>query len=209
MKWQILIPTIPHRHAKLVALLDVLAAQMDPQVEVLIYHDNLQATYAEKLQALADAATADYTSHLADDDSVSPVFIPRILEAVKDNPDYVGFYVRYSEHGNVQGRVIHSLARLGWYTNSQEIVRDLMYYNPLRRELAERVKFRGRACDTEWADDLRGLEIVENEVFIPEEMYYYQHDVTDDFYVPREPMPVEAIPPHPEYPFVRYICVHS
>ena len=46
-----------------------------------------------------DMATADYTSHLANDDSVAPDFIPRVLEAMESDPDYVGFKVRYTEAG--------------------------------------------------------------------------------------------------------------
>lgn len=207
MIWQILIPTIPHRHGKFVALLDVLAAQMRPGVEVLIYRDNLQSSYAEKLQALADAATADYTSHLADDDSVSPVFISRILEAFKDQPDYVGFRVLYTEGGDLREGVTHSLQYPGW-SDSPAKVRDLMYYNPIRRELAEQVRFRGGDCDREWADDLRAAGIVKTEVFIDEEMYYYQHETGDDFRTPRQPWAGE-LPPLPEHPFVRYICEPS
>lgn len=41
--WQILIPTIPHRHDKLAGLLETLDAQMRPGVGVLAYRDNLEA----------------------------------------------------------------------------------------------------------------------------------------------------------------------
>lgn len=206
MRWQILIPTIPHRHAKLVELLDVLERQMLSGVEVLIYHDNLEASYAEKLQALADAATADYTSHLADDDSVAPDFIPRITEALKDNPDYVGYMVRYTDNGVQQLPVIHSLRCFGWRNTPEAIVRDLMYYNPIRRELAEQVKFRGAYCDTEWADDLRYLGIVKTEVFIDTPMLYYRRNPADNFHTPRNPWPADEIPlPPMDYPFVRYV----
>lgn len=206
MRWQILIPTIPHRHAVLTELLGVLAAQMAPDVEVLIYHDNLEASYTEKLQALADAATADYTSHLADDDSVAPDFIPRILEAFTEDPDYVGFRVRYTEKGVEQLPVVHSLTGYGWYTTYTTIVRDLMYYNPIRRELAEEVRFRGRYCDMEWAEDLRKLGHVETQVFIDDQMLYYRHDSSNNFHTPRQPFPANEIPlPPMDYPFVRYI----
>lgn len=181
---------------------------MDPDVEVLIYTDNLDVSYAEKLQTLADNATADYTSHLANDDSVAPDFIPKVLEALEQNPDYVGFYVRYTEAGVPQQQVIHSLQVNGWLDTYQRLERDLMYYNPIRRELAEMVKFRGAFCDMEWADDLRTLGVVKTEVFIEEEMHFYQHHPADNFHTGRVPMPAEEIPPLPstdDYPFVRHI----
>jgi hypothetical protein len=203
--WQILIPHIPHRHDKLLDLLDVLAAQMQPGVEVLIYTDNLDVSYTEKLQTLMDAATADYVSVLSNDDSVSPDFIPRVLQALEEWPDYVGFRVRYTEAGVPQAPVVHSLQCGGW-SDGEVLKRDLMYYNPIRRGLAQRVKFRGDFCDMEWADDLRALGCVRSEVFIDDELHYYQRDPADNFHTAREPMD-EPLPVIPDYPFVRHLCL--
>jgi hypothetical protein len=203
--WQVLIPHIPHRHDKLVELLDVLAAQMQPGVEVLIFTDNLEHSYAEKCQALADASTADYTSHLGNDDSVSPDFIPKVMEALEQWPDYVGFRVRYTEAGILQKPVVHSLQCGGW-SDGEVLRRDLMYYNPIRRGLAQRVKFRGPYCDMEWADDLRALGCVRTEVFIDEELHYYQRDPADNFHTSREPFP-GPLPEIPDYSFVRQLCL--
>ena len=76
MRYQLLIPTIPHRHAKLLNLLAVLDAQMQPGVSALLWRDNLEASYEQKLQGLLDDADADYVSVLQDDDSVSPDYLP-------------------------------------------------------------------------------------------------------------------------------------
>jgi hypothetical protein len=82
-----------------------------------------------------------------------------------------------------------------------------MYYNPIRRELAQQVRFRGDFCDVEWGDDLRALGIVQNEVLIPDEMVYYQRNVADNFHTQRTPMPEDEIPELPEYPFVKHLSV--
>lgn len=205
-RYQILIPHIPHRHAKLLDLLNVLEQQMRPGVQVLIYTDNLQVSYAQKCQALVDAADADYISHLANDDLVAPTFIPRILEALEQNPDYVGFRVRYTEAGVRQQPVIHSLACGCWSDTPDVLMRDLMYYNPIKLELARKVRFRGPYCDVEWADDLRALGCVKTEVFIDEELHYYQRDSSDNFHTPRQPMPEHLIPALPDYPFVEHLA---
>ena len=207
LTWQILIPTIAHRHGKLRGLLKVLDAQMRPGVRVTVWRDNLEHGYAEKLQGLYDAATAEYVSSLADDDSVAPDFIPRCLEAMADRPDYVGFRVLWTEAGVPQIPVRHSLACRAWYGTGLEMGRDLMYYNPVRREHADQVRFRGRDCDREWADDLRALGIVRTEVFIDAEMLYYRHDAADDFYVPRRPLPEDEILPLPSYPWLDVLAV--
>jgi hypothetical protein len=200
--WQILIPTIAHRHGKLRGLLRVLDAQMQPGVRVTVWRDNLEHSYAEKLQGLYDSATAEYVSSLADDDSVAPDFIPRCLEAMETSPDYVGFRVLWTEAGVPGYPVRHSLACGGWYDTILEVGRDLMYYNPVRREHAQLVRFRGTACDREWADDLRATGAVQAEVFIDAEMLYYRHDTADDFYVPRQPLPANEILPLPSYPWL-------
>lgn len=202
MSWQILIPTIPHRHAKLCGLLEVLDAQMRPGVRVMVYRDNLEVSYAGKLQALYDAATADYVSSLADDDSVAPDFIPAVCEAMEQDPDYVGFRVRYTEAGVPQLPVIHSLACGGWRQDAAGLYRDYMYYNPVRRSLAQRVKFRGPYCDEEWAQDMRSLGVAATQVYIDREMLYYQRDSADNFHTPRRPVPEETILPLPSYPWL-------
>jgi hypothetical protein len=201
--WQILIPTIPHRHDKLCALLAVLDAQVQPGVRVLVYRDNLQVSYAGKLQALYDAATADYVSSLADDDSVSPVFVTRVMDAIaRSRPDQVGFRVLYTEAGVRQMPVIHSITTPGWGAGGAGLFRDHCYYNPVRRELAQQVKFRGPYCDEEWAEDLRNLGIIKTEEFIDEEIFWYQRNPADNFHSARQPFPEDAIPPLPRYPWL-------
>ncbi len=200
--WQILVTTIPHRHDRLCRLLALLDSQMRPGVGVLLRQDNIRDGYRRNLQELMDAATAEYVSAIADDDSVSPDFIPRITEALESRPDYVGFRVRYTENGVRQKPVIHSLSCGGWQEHGPEFRRDLMYQNPVRREHAQQVKFRGLACDTEWADDMRALGIVRTEVFIDDELFYYQRDLSDYIATPRQPLPENLIQPLPAYPWL-------
>jgi hypothetical protein len=203
--WQILIPTIPHRHAKLGSLLATLDAQMRPGVSVLVFRDNLAVSYPAKMQALMDATYAEYVSTLSDDDSVAPDFIPRCLEAMSTRPDQVGFRVRYTEGGVLQLPVIHSLQCGGWHENGTGYYRDIMHFNPVRRELAQRVRFRGLVCDVEFAQDLRELGIIRTEVFIDDEILYYMRDNSDNFHSPRQPMAEEDIPPLPSFPWCEFI----
>ena len=101
--------------------------------------------------------------------------------------------------------VIHSLACGGWSESGAEYRRDLMYQNPVRREHAQRVRFRGVACDTEWADDLRALGCVKTEVFIDNEIFYYQRDLSDYIATPRWPLPDDLIRPLPSYPWLTVV----
>ena len=51
------------------------------------------------------------------------------------------------------------------------------------------MRFRGLACDVEWADDIRALGCVKTEVFIDDEIFYYQRDTSDYISTPRQPLP--------------------
>src|SRR6185295_3924726 len=133
MKWEILIPHIPHRHVQLLQLLAVLEPQMRRGVGVVIYSDNLEVGYGDKCQALLEASKAEYVSWLSNDDTVSSDFVSSILKAFKQKPDYVGFKVCYTEDGVPQLPVYHSLQYPGWYTTGTGIYRDIMHYNPIRR----------------------------------------------------------------------------
>ncbi len=215
--WNILITTIPHRHDKLLALLALLDSQMQPGVSVLLCRDEHMAGYRPGLQALMDAATAEYVSAIADDDSYSPDAIPRVMAALDTRPDYVGFRQRFTENGAWRYPVTNSLANYGWngcvpseggyyqHTPPNEFKLDLMYVNPIRREHAQRVRFRGLACDTEWADDIRALGIVKTEVFIDDEIYYYRRDLTDYISTPHGAFREDIIQPLPSYPWLTVV----
>jgi hypothetical protein len=126
------------------------------------------------------------------------------MAALASRPDYVGFRVRYTESGFRMKPVIHSLSCGGWDDGGPEYRRDLMYQNPVRREHAQQVRFRGLACDTEWADDLRALGIVRTEVFIDDEIFYYQR-TGDNIHVRKTPVPEDQLTPLPDYPWVTYL----
>lgn len=200
-----IIPTIPHRNAKLCSLLKTLDDQMQPGFSALVYRDNLQADLPTKMNALMDGVTAEYVSTMSDDDSVCPDFIPRVMAAIDEShPDQVGFRVRYTESGIPQPPVIHSLRCGGWFDTATGFYRDIMHFNPVRTELAKQVRFRGLVCDVEWAEDLRNLGIIKREEFIDDEIFYYRRDNSDNFHtvVRREPMPEADIQPLPYYPWL-------
>lgn len=207
MKYELLIPTVPHRHEKLCNLLSKLDAQMSPDTGVLLYRDNLRISYREKLQALSDFATGDYVSVLQDDDSVASDYIEAILTAVQEGPDQVGFRVRHTTDG-IRADVIHSMQHFpGVMFDGRTHYRDHMYFNPMKRELFQAVRFRGDACDDEWAYDQRTLGLVRTEVFIDREIFYYIRTSSDNWHTLRAcgSLPCEEIQPLPEYPWLKVL----
>lgn len=202
--WDLLIPTIPHRHGKLCAFLEELDKQWQPGFGVLVMRDNLQRPWIQsyaKWQDLTELSRADYISFAGDDDHFAPVFVSKVMERLRERPDYVGFPVRITFDGApTQWKCEHSLRHSGWGTDGDLMYRDIVHQNPIRRELALLSRWETVSADQDeqWAARLRATGKVKTESWIPEEMYYYQPS-PDNFHVQRKPLPVSDILPIPQY----------
>jgi len=202
--WDILICSVEHRTDQLAGLLAELALQMVPGVGVRIFRDNLQTGYGEKCDALLKSSSAEYVSMLDDDDWIASDFVARIVAALESKPDYVGFAVRYTEDGVYQIPVIHSLEFEGWHDFPHILRRDIVHFNPLRRELALLGQWEGgNGADRRWAAGVRGH--AKTQVYIPSEVYEYRHTSADTFLASSTREPLTEHPPRPEWPWAVYI----
>jgi hypothetical protein len=209
--WDILIPTIPHRHETLKALLTELDKQAIPGFGVRVMRDNLErrgiASYA-KWQDLADSSQADYISYGGDDDWVAPDFVSRVMTALEEEqPDYVGFPVRFTQDGQEMPPVLHSLRYSGWQ-DSPQMTRDIVHQNPMRRELSLLARWGSWGAPDEdalWAAAVRATGRVQTEAWIDDPMYWYQRVTHRNFWATTasaEPFAPADIPPLPEYPWL-------
>jgi hypothetical protein len=174
--WDILICSIVHRTEMLEDLLTEFRRQLQPGVGVRVFRDNLETQYGDKCQRLLDSSEAEYVSFFDDDDWPARDFVGAIRQALRKRPDYVGFEVRFTEDGVLQVPVYHSLRYPGWANNSDALLRDIVHFNPIRRELAVQSKWQGgAAADIRWADGLRELGCVKTEVYIDRVMHHYRH----------------------------------
>jgi hypothetical protein len=208
--YDVLILSIPHRDALLRDLLAELDRQMQPGVGVIVYRDNLEARYPRKCRALIEASRADYASFIDDDDMVAPDFIARVTAALEERPDYVGFPVRWTIDGVQQVPVVHSLRYGGWRNHPDILVRDIVHFNPIRRELAlagswDHPDGADHGADGHWAYTIRQTGLCRTEAWIDKEMYYYRFRSADSFLAPRSPLPADRIPPLPSYPWLTAI----
>lgn len=209
LTWEILVATIPHRHAKLVTLLAEIGRQQEElfgpgetPVGVLLYRDNLEVTYAGKNQALTHAATAEYVSCLDDDDWPAPGFLAWIWRALASRPDYVGFPVLWTRNGTPQLPVTHSLACGGWENKPDRLYRDIAQFNPIRRELALEGTWAGAdGPDRNWANGVRASGRCVTQEWIPEVMYHYRESTGDTFGTVRQPWP-GPLPELPSWPWL-------
>jgi hypothetical protein len=209
--YDMLLPTIPHRHAQLLPLLAELDRQWQPGFGMLLMRDNLQrsgdASYGKWNDLLA-LSQADYVSWAGDDDWVAPDFIPKIMTALESKPDYVGFQVRYTESGQVRVAVEHSLRYGCWASSADMLMRDIVHHNPIRRELAQLATWSvtHQSADVTWANDLRATGRVRTEAWIGEQMYHYRQ--SNNTWTARgssgmpSPLPASEIRPLPEYPWL-------
>ncbi len=206
--YDFLLPTIPHRHEQMCTLLAEINRQWQPGLGMLVKRDNLErpgdASYA-KWQELEEASQAEYTSFIADDDWIAPDFVHRIMTALQEKPDYVGFPVKYTSDGVLQLPVEHSLRHGTWANYPHLLARDIVHHNPIRRDLALLVKWRTENCaDRLWAEDLRATGRVLKETWISDQMYYYRETSKSwsRWSKAPAPMPVDDIPAMPQYPWL-------
>ena len=204
--WQILITSIPHRHATLTELLADLDRQVDPDfvphVSVLLYRDNLAVPYGDKTRALLEASQAGYVSCVDDDDLLTEHAVARVYAALcsRPRPDYVGFPVKWTKDGEDRIAIEHSLRHAGWNDSPEMLRRDLSEKNPMRRELALLGHWSGGyEAERRWAEGVRASGKCVTEAWVPEPVYWYRESSADTFQTARTPMAPADIPPLPAY----------
>jgi hypothetical protein len=212
--WDLLIATVPHRHALLCELLADLDKQirdnLSPgEVGAIIYRDNLLVSYGDKTQALLEASTASYVSCIDDDDLLARDGVARIVAALDAKPDYVGFAVHWTRDGVPQLPVEHSLRHPHWHNGDDRLIRSVMQFNPIRRDIALDGTWEGGyEAEVRWGLGVLAAGRCKTEVWLPEPpVYYYRESVADTFRIvaARAPVPAGQIPPLPQYPWLRVL----
>lgn len=176
MKLSILICTLPQRWADLSALMGTLNPQILPDVEVVISSDDMIKSIGQKRNDLLDAAKGDYVCFIDDDDQISDQYVFLMLNALATEPDCVGINgVMYSK-GRTRKPFTHSIKHGRWYEDSEQFYRTPNHWNPIRRELAQQVRFKpiNHGEDHDYSN--RILPLLKTEVYVEPPVYYYQFD---------------------------------
>jgi hypothetical protein len=210
--WDLLICTIPHRHGGLCGLLEDLDRQITEnnavgRVGAVLYRDNITVTYGAKTQALLNAATADYVSCIDDDDLLAPGAMTRVLHALDQRPDYVGFAVRWTKNGDLMLPVEHSLRHPPWENKPDMLYRSVMHFNPIRRDIALGGTWDGgNEAEVRWQSQILTQDRCKTEVWIPDPpVYWYRENTFDTFNSTRAQIPAYQIEPVPSYPWLRVL----
>lgn len=87
----VLIPSIIEREAKLGRLMEVLAKQADPRLEVLVYLDDRTVPLGEKRNDLMRRAEGRFLCHIDDDDCVTADFFEKLLPKLQYDCDLIAY----------------------------------------------------------------------------------------------------------------------
>lgn len=177
--WQILVCSVWARTGYLEPLLCHLSTQAAPyggRVEVVVDRDNGQATVGAKRTRLLEQATGRYISYVDDDDWVSDDYVARVMLALTEKPDAVGFNLSYEHHGRADKIAIHSRRHTDWSEDTLAYYRTINHLNPVKRQCALwTLPFKdGFGEDMEYARRL--APYIRSEVFLDgEPVYRYRY----------------------------------
>jgi glycosyltransferase involved in cell wall biosynthesis len=181
IKLTIAIPTIFGREEQFNSLLAELERQKEPyyfQVEILWHKDNKEMSIGAKRNLLYKQAKGAYTVLLDDDDTVAPDYIAKVMEALKQEPDCVGYLEQCTMDGVVK-IACHSNRFKDWKDNygGYDYARTIFYKDVIKTSIAQKVQVRDMRFgeDHNFAKRLKVSGLLKKEVFINEIMYYYSY----------------------------------
>lgn len=208
-KWSILICTVGQREERFKQLLKKLMPQVKKyagEIEVLAYWNNAERPLGEIRQALVEEARGDYISFVDDDDMVPNYYCRKVMEAVQEDVDYVGWRMQLYHNGEKMRPTFHSLRYDRWSEDENGYYRNISHLNPIKREIALKASFvlseKGVAEDVPWTEKV--APHVKTEAYIEDVMYLYQHTSTDSVWRgDLKPIP-ELIRPTVRYQYFRW-----
>lgn len=173
MRLSFLIPTMPVRAPKLGELLAVLLPQMTDETEILLDCRSGPQLGAKRNDLLA-RATGDYTVMIDDDDLVATDYVSRVLQALKSDPDYVGYRIQLTVNGTPVKPTFHSIRYSHWYEDEHGYYRHVEQKNPVRRSIAMSAPYPEITTgeDRVWSEAIHHL--VQTEEYIDDVMYFYR-----------------------------------
>lgn len=184
----ILIVTLVRRRQFFARLMRRLEPQLNSRVQVYTLEDSGAEKIGEKRQRMIESVAGPggsgepYLCFIDDDDLVSDNYVRSITGALDQQPDVVGFRLKYYEDGKLKGHSMHSVRSKRW---SSEMLRDgtARHYrtpnhlNPVKSEMALSVGFKPMQTgeDADYSERLYKKYPQMNEVFVDEYLYIYEY----------------------------------
>src|SRR6185437_6679834 len=182
-KLTVMILTQPSRAPYLSRLMSSLTQQIgngNYHVEVLTRIFDESMDLGTNRKQLREQAKGEYSVFIDDDDIVADDYFSKIYPLL-DGVDYIAYNIQLFIDGNKQKPTYHSLKYTKWSEDDSAYYRDLSHVNPIKTELALKVKMSGgHGEDARWANELRTLKVVRSEHYINEPMYFYYFRTSKD-----------------------------
>lgn len=151
----VLIPSISKRRGKLISLLNCLADQEHPQLEVITFISD-DIPLGQKRNEMMARAAGRYCCHIDDDEKLSPHFFASLIPELRHDVDAIGYNAAVILNGAEPFKVTTILGAAneqprhlpgGRYS---DIVRNYWHWCIWRTTLARKFKFPDRAGDEDW-----------------------------------------------------------
>lgn len=202
--WEVLIVSVTERGEYLKRMLGQLlpmAEAHDGHVRVSVYVDDFQRARHEARNLLVQRSAGDYVCFVDDDDRLPDYYCDRVVEAIAQEPDYVGWRMQAWWDGEKLKPTYHSLRYAAWSDDDAGYYRHVSHLNPARTDLVRQVPFPAAGSeDYEWAQRMYASGLLQREVYIEEPMYYYDFDTSRSLTNPSNrthARPDAEIEPHP------------
>lgn len=153
----------------------ILEYNQQNEVEIIFERDNKEVSVGVKRQKMIERAKGNYVVHIDDDDTVPYFYTTKILKAIEENPDCIGFKVLCH---NLPGRMASVSNKYDkWESNKDgfDYVRTIHHLTPVKREIALKIGYKDIRCgeDADYSLRLKQSGLLKSEVFIDEVMYEY------------------------------------
>ena len=142
-------------------------------VEVLVDVDGGRQKIGAKRNVLLCRASGKYVAFIDDDDLVTDSYVKNILLGLESDVDCCGMEGIITTNGRDPRKFIHSIRYGKWFESNGIYYRSPNHLNPVKRELALKVKFPciNRGEDFDYSKRL--FRLLKTEQYIKEPIYKY------------------------------------
>ncbi len=186
MKLSILICTVFGREKSFDLLKHHLQTQINEfgrqkEVQILFNKDNKEISVGAKRQLLLEEAIGDYVVFIDDDDMVPYYYIESILDAIKHNPDCIGFKIECKGTPGKTASASNSWEDWADKVGGFDYVRTIYHKNPVKRNIALKIGYNDMRFgeDYDYSMRLKQSRLLICEEFINKIMYEYRYQYED------------------------------
>lgn len=174
---EILIPTLPERHAQYNTIFTHLNNQIgERSVTIMPDARGRFISIGRKRDEMLKRATGDYVVFIDDDDMVTHDYVEKVYDAIQSEPDVVGFRGYMTTNRQNSENWIISI-KYDWATDVDgfRYVRYPNHLSPIKREIALSVGFPDlrHGEDYNYSMALKESGKLQKEFFIDKELYHY------------------------------------